>query len=1028
MTSRSPFPVLVTASCRTRRRHFLPMSLAAVGLLWPGFGSECFAQEKAAELVTPVLKDGSVVLANGQVSFEFKAAVREGSRSVSTQPSVQRSGQWLSAAVDPAAERYVVVEYPPDLQRKLNVGHELFNRKQQGEWQRPGSKGSLSSIFDAGDQIVYRARGVRAEGKKVVLDFQEEKQGRLQAEWSLERESRIPAVTMKFVPAAAGHYSLGYRLFWKKGMSDVAELLLPSLFVRRGLPEKPVTMLDPYMSTPLTLVQTAGKSGWTLGVAGDPLEIPFQWPDGQKPRFGIMLRHADGDLQPSIAGPVPGTDAARVPANQEMSFTFRILVGSEDWYGAYRVYVDEVLKLADYRRNWEVSLSEAVYNMVDLIKDDRYSGWWDLGKGFYQIESRNTVSQPTPAVMLSLYRLTADEELYRKRTVPTIEYCLSRDNYHFAPVQLNEKAGGYLHDLSHAMRGPIKAFAPTTFGTMWELSNRRTKALGDLGCNAKSIGGAEEKRIALDIESGKDELIETGANKLSAQFNSACSYYGLTGDKAALAAAMKSADLYIESQIKRAPTKIHESFWHAKLPDWEGLLRLYELTGEKRYLDASVFGARQLMAGIWTQPAIPPGEVKVPVNTEEYRERHDALKLYRGDDRFRLGFRSTGELPRMPEAQQAPAWLVSNVGLGYEGEGSYNDPRAPLGRFIFQSVWAPSFLRLALYTGEPAFETYARNAVIGRFANYPGYYLHGRVNLQNNPRYPYQGPDFTYIYYHHIAAHLGWCIDYLVSDAVRQSGNRITFPALRQTGYVYFNYRVYGHAPGKIFDYPEAWLWFDRDLVKTDQAQFNYLTAHDDSRLFILLMNQDQEPRRGTVSAATRLLGVRELTGQTVKILDAAGKQIATVAAAKGKLAVVEVPARGMRVLVVEEVKPRVKTHQICHPQEPGSGVVTVNTDLGVSKDAKRKVMAYGAPVQALPGAWTAYVWLDATREEVRKALLRYSLDGGRTFLEQQKAQYPFEFSIPVESASQFEFEISGRDWDGNQFKTVGRQSMSPSK
>lgn len=57
-----------------------------------------------------------------------------------------------------------------------------------------------------------------------------------------------------------------------------------------------------------------------------------------------------------------------------------------------------------------------------------------------------------------------------------------------------------------------------------------------------------------------------------------------------------------------------------------------------------------------------------------------------------------------------------------------------------------------------------------------------------------------------------------------------------------------------------------------------------------------------------------------------------------------------MRVLVVEGGKPRVKTHRIWHPQEPGSGVVTVKTDLGASKDAKRKVTAYAPPSRCFLG------------------------------------------------------------------------------
>src|SRR5690606_25524608 len=159
-----------------------------------------------------------------------------------------------------------------------------------------------------------------------------------------------------------------------------------------------------------------------------------------------------------------------------------------------------------------------------------------------------------------------------------------------------------------------------------------------------------------------------------------------------------------------------------------------------------------------------------------------SLITWKGDTLYRLGKpRQKGDVTE----KKVPNWLVSNVGLGFEQPSTYKGNGN--GRFIMQMGWSAHFLRLAQYTGDETFETYARNAVIGRWVNYPGYYATGFTDLLLNPQSPYEGPDVTGIYYHHIAPHLAWTIDYLVSDAFLQSDGKITFPAERQYGYAYFD-------------------------------------------------------------------------------------------------------------------------------------------------------------------------------------------------------------------------------------------------
>jgi hypothetical protein len=105
-------------------------------------------------------------------------------------------------------------------------------------------------------------------------------------------------------------------------------------------------------------------------------------------------------------------------------------------------------------------------------------------------------------------------------------------------------------------------------------------------------------------------------------------------------------------------------FWLISfVPDWEGLLMMYELTGERRFLDGAVIGARQLMAGLWTQPVFPGGETTIFRGGRYEGDPWNGRLLARGPDETRLGFPLRDD--SLTE-HRAPAWSVSCVGLGFE--------------------------------------------------------------------------------------------------------------------------------------------------------------------------------------------------------------------------------------------------------------------------------------------------------------------------------------------------------------------------
>jgi hypothetical protein len=334
---------------------------------------------------------------------------------------------------------------------------------------------------------------------------------------------------------------------------------------------------------------------------------------------------------------------------------------------------------------------------------------------------------------------------------------------------------------------------------------------------------------------------------------------------------------------------------------------------------------------------------------------------------------------------------------------------------IFQVPWASAFLRLAHYTGDRQFETYARNAVVGRFGNYPGYYYTTFTDLMHNPRYPYDGPDMSFIYYHHIPVHLSWTLDYLVSEAKLLSQGRIEFPALRQFGYAYFDNLVYGHRAGKVMGEKEMWLWLDRDLLELDNPQINHLTAHNGKTFAVMLMNANRATEKVTLTfhpaqidpTADRFAKARYLAGGTGE-----------VTLAKNAVEI-EVPARGLVVLAVDGLSIKVPAHQK-YPEpksSPHPGWVAAQVDDTMEVRA--------AAIQVEPGPWDAYVWSTAGSKKLREITLNWKTSERKGSL--TDGDYPYEFSVPVLAAeAEFRFTIRGIRADGTTFET-GEEVMGVS-
>jgi hypothetical protein len=354
----------------------------------------------------------------------------------------------------------------------------------------------------------------------------------------------------------------------------------------------------------------------------------------------------------------------------------------------------------------------------------------------------------------------------------------------------------------------------------------------------------------------------------------------------------------------------------------------------------------------------------------------------------------------------SPAWQVSNVGLGFEQPTTYTY-QTNGGRMIMQAPWSSGFLRLANYTGDRQFETYARNATLGRWNNYPGYYYTTFTDLMQSPRYPYEGPDVSFVYYHHIIVHLSWVLDYLVSEAGLRSGGAIKFPSLRQFGYAYFDNLVYGHAPGEVLGEKGVWPWLRRGLVTLDNPQVNYLTAHNGKSFYLILMNEN------SVKESVKIqFNPANITGDKAEFTKARNMTTGnSEVALADNSTTVELAPRGWTVLAVDGLAIDVPGHRIAPPA--GLPAAPGSATLEIAKGMKLRAAA----IQMEAGPWDAFVWSTAASGSLKEITLEWQ--AGKQTGTIKDTDYPYEFSVPVPAGeSRFTFKTSGIKADGTTFKT----------
>ncbi|NQU43768.1 hypothetical protein HQ520_10825 [bacterium] len=749
----------------------------------------------------------------------------------------------------------------------------------------------LDDPFRSGKATLLVPRSCRQVSRnEVEISFSSDTGIEAVGRWSLPGDQPDAAdlrVSLELQTPEDGFYSVGFTSPYGWQRDSVRFVQLPPLYQYHRQAEKPRMIMGSITPHPFALVEAPlgdGKETVCVAVCAEPKNIPFQWFTARNGHYGFTLLNEAAEAQPTLFTPVLGLADSEWKKGETRRVAWRYLVRLGDWRSGLEYFSDRVMGVKDYRSpivsESPASLTDAALNQIDLISNPELCGWDDELKGFWNIEMRRTVSQSTPLALLSAALLARDEYFFTQRALPSIEFALTRPSAHSGlPLAL-----GFEGDEPAKPEKPTEALmiGGPNFGlATWEGVQNM-------------MGGLNPWLIDLLAPDGK----YIGAFNRTPTFSELLARYRLNPTPEILAVARDAADAYIDTHVygtKREALNYALFYNISFYPDWWDLVDLYEITGDTKYRDAVNESAFHTVAGLWSTPPFPQG--KVTIHPGGAFEGASGL-FYKGNAHFRLGH------PRTPfdgvREQEIPAWQISQVGLGVEQPSTYVHDMEEYMWNIQLPPWAPNLLRAWEITGRDIFRTYARNAIIGRFANYSGYGVPGFTNLMFDARYPITGPDLTRFYYHHYPVHLGITLDYLFTQAMARSDGNIRFPHSWQNGYAFFVMRTFGLQPGTIYGETGAVPWLRRDLAEIgggpDTRTFvDWLAARGKDRFYLILMSQKKETMTVPVSLNGERIGLA--SGARGRIWSAEGAESATTAF-EGDSAwlngEVELPAMGM--------------------------------------------------------------------------------------------------------------------------------------
>ena len=814
------------------------------------------------------------------------------------------------------------------------------------------------SLFNIGENIEMHPSGAVADDGKIRFTYPEHELFALEAELGVDSVSGYPMLSCTLRPKADGYYSVGFTGYEATDTARVAELWQPMIWQERRFPDRSYATLAFRCPVPSAFVTTDGVS---RGIVAHPTEFPFDpLPTAENSRFCIALRTADGKAAPMLFAPVPGGAESEMAAGDIYRFNALLFACKGNTTDAVQRTAERIYAFRDLRRNDISTLNSTISNIIGYTMS-RYSWFIDEQKGCaYSTDVPGAVKNVSALNPLEIALLNDNEAMYAKRAYPILEYMLSREKFLFSADSTQR-----IQYPSRKLDGPCAPISELT--TLYNVLQRKDPFLVRLAGQ----------------EYGKSRVRNLDVREEGRTWKNALHLYRATLDTAYLNEAMRGADAYIATRIDTPASDFSDPaaggffFWTGFAPKWIDLLELYETTGEKRYLEASHSGARLYTQYIWYCPQVPDTEIVV---NPDGKAPHYAYLKQKGHARM--------DAPR----EEAPARRLSEIGLTPESSGTCTGHRA-----IFMANYAAWFVRLAHYTGDDFLAVIAKNAIVGRYRNFPGYHINtARTTIYEKEDYPLRSHKelgVNSFHYNHIMPQVSLLYDYLITDALYRSRGAIRFPDEFIEAYAYLQSKFYGHRPGEFYG-EQAWLWMPDGLAESSDIELNYVAARSGDALYLAFSNQCDREVVSTVRLDTERLGIGKDTGCKVRLLSPEG----SCGDVQDGAFEVTVGPNSLTAVKIEGVRPKIAVQQrlLAVPE-------AWSKDYAASGDDRVRCMLLNTGA----GDCHAYVYFNISDTEYASATAE--VNGKRL----SSTTYPYEFTFPAD-AGRLEIRTSARKKDGS--------------
>jgi len=639
-----------------------------------------------------------------------------------------------------------------------------------------------------GQKTLVRATGfLRADERLLRWQFAPQPQFSFTAELRLPPGTADPQLTYQLMPGRDGYYSVAFT-----GAPDMPRADLVTVPQECGGPQgRQSDFALGEADLKLPRVQIANAAG-NVALVADPAECRFRLPTLADSRFGLMLAQDAGRMRPVCLAPLLGGCESQRKAGEPLRFTLRLVVRSGRWPDTYRHIAQQIFGFRDQRdATGPGSLNDCLERIIDFLADrngHNYALWHDEQKYYDYFTDLTGVFKPfSPLPGLSAAVVTDDEDFYRRRARPAVEFALSRKVNVFTPYEAQHII---IKSAARELGGPYLGYAQLV--SLHEFFQRRVPALKTLAEQAGPTAG----------------ILADGLARAQ-----------LSGEHAALDAVVKTA----RATLKREPsTSVQRLF---------DLADLHAATRDPQFLAAARDAAYGYATTLNLYPAPPDEQVRVdvgghaPVHLHSFGRHHNVW----------------GFMPPQPLAvpeQLVPAWRVARLGTP--------SPAYPMEYWMNAHA---ALLRVATASNDGFLRDIARWGMVGRFGNYPGdnrSQLSLVGELPDAVEHPPWDWNFATVNPGHAWDFAGAVLDFLVSDAYDRSGGAIDFPGESLAGCA-FRVRAYGARPGRFYDADNVRLWLPRRLVQCDNRQLDWLAGYGNGQFYLALWSQSFREERATI-------------------------------------------------------------------------------------------------------------------------------------------------------------------------------------